>query len=143
MKTIKQLMTLLLALLALTACQHDDEPDGAEFFQDLIQSPTDGIYEGRVFSDSPKDKIGLWCEITNNPEDVDTQEYIAPSKGSMIYISRDVFLGYPPKNNTEIKFQILGIGHFPPESFPYGYLMDCYREYFICNINLIAVKITD
>lgn len=143
MKTVKQLTILLLALLALTACQHDDEPNGAEFFQNLIQSPTDGIYEGRVFSDSPKDKIGLWCEITKHPEDIDPQEYIAPSKGSMIYISRDVFLGYPPKNNTEIKFQILGIGRFPPEGFPYNYILQWGREYYICNINLIAVKITD
>ena len=143
MNTIKKLTILLLALLALTACQHDDEPDGAEFFQNLAPCPTDGIYEGRVFSDSPKDKIGLWCEITNNPEDVDPQEFIAPSKGSMIYISRDVFLGYPPKNNTEIKFQILGIGHFPPKGFPCSYYLLWDRSYYICNINLIAVNITD
>ena len=132
MNTIKKLTILLLALLALTACHHDDEPDGAEFFQNLTPCPTDS-----------EDKIGLWCEITKSPADVDPEMPNVPKKRTDIYISRDVFLGYPPKNNTEIKFQILGIGHFPPEGFPYNYYLLWDRSYYICNINLIAVNITD
>ena len=143
MNTIKKLTILLLALLALTACHHDDEPDGAEFFQNLTPCPTDGIYEGRVFSRSSEDKIGIWCEITKSPGDVDPQMPNVPKKRTDIYISRDVFLGYPPKDNTEIKFQILGIGHFPPEGFPYNYYLLWDRSYYICNINLIAVNITE
>ena len=109
MNTIKKLTILLLALLALTACHHDDEPDGAEFFQNLTPCPTDGIFEGRVFSRSSEDKIGLWCEITKSPADVDPEMPNVPKKRTDIYLSRDVFLGYPPKNKTEIKLQILGI----------------------------------
>ena len=50
MNTIKKLTILLLALLALTACDHDDEPDGAELLSHLAPCPTDGIFEGKVFS---------------------------------------------------------------------------------------------
>lgn len=143
MKTVKQLTILLLALLALTACHHDDEPDGAEFFQNLAPCPTDGIFEGKVFTRSSEDKIGLWCEITKSPADVDPQLPNVPKERTDIYISRDVFLGYPPKDNSKIKFQILGIGHFPPEGFPYSYHLLWDRSYIICSINLITVIVTN
>ena len=136
MNTTKKLMTLLLAVLALTAC-HNDEPNGANYFQNLMPSPTDGIYEGKILNLDPRsdDKIGIWCEITSHPDDIYIDsELIAPNKGSWIYVSRKVFNGNLPEPGTRIKFQILGIGGWPPEGFPYVYLLYSNRCYYICDI---------
>lgn len=136
MDTTKKLMTLLLAMLALTAC-HNDEPYGAEYFQNLMPSLTDGIYEGKILNLDPRsdDKIGIWCEITSHPDDIYVDsESIAPNKGSWIYVSRRAFNGNLPEPGTRINFQILGFGDWPPEDFPYGYLLFSNRCYYICDI---------
>ena len=131
----KILYITLVGLLALAACDEKDEPEGAEFFENLMPSPTEGIYEGKILDSRSDDNIGIWCEITSHPDDVDPDsESIAPNKGSWIYVSLRAFNGNLPESGTIIKFQILGIGDWPPEGFPYGYLLFMNRCYYICDI---------
>ena len=138
MNTIKKLMLLLLALTALTACNDKELPVGAEFFENLMPSPTEGIYEGKILYSRSDDNIGVWCEITSHPDDVNVDsESIAPNKGSWIYVSLRVFNGNLPESGTTIKFQIMGIGGWPPEGFPYLYLLYTNRCYYICDIRLV------
>ena len=133
----KILFIMLVGLLAI-ACSDKDEPVGAEFFQNLVPSPSDGIYEGKILDSRSDDNIGIWCEITSHPDGIDPySESIAPNEGSWIYVSLRVFNGNLPESGTRIKFQILGIGDFPPEGFPYGYLLFLNRCYYICDIKLV------
>lgn len=131
----KKLIFLLLSLLAMTACHEKDEPNVEVFFQDLIESPTNGIYEGFICDNSAKDIIGIWCEITHNPDDI-SQDVFVPRKGSHIYINRKVFPRKDINVGTTIRFQIIDFNAFPA-TFPYGYIFFLNREYFIANINLI------
>lgn len=138
MNTIKKLMFLLLAMLALAACDEKDEPVGAEFFENLMPSPTEGIYEGQILYSRSDDNIGIWCEITSHPDDIYVDsELIAPNRGSWIYVSLRTFNGNLPESGATIKFQIMGIGGWPPEGFPYLYLLYTNRCYYICDIKLV------
>ena len=138
MNTTKKLMTLLLVLLALAACDDKDEPVGAEFFENLMPSPTEGIYEGQILYSRSDDNIGIWCEITSHPDDIYVDsELIAPNRGSWIYVSLRTFNGNLPESGATIKFQIMGIGGWPPEGFPYLYLLYTNRCYYICDIKLV------
>ena len=134
----KILLILLVGILGLAACDDKDEPYGEEFFQDLYECPTNGIYEGFVFRLSEEDNIGLWCEITKHPDDVSgDHESIAPQKGMWIYISGLVFKGRIIENKTTIRFRVLGVGNFPPKDFPYGYLLYMNRCYCTADIELV------
>ena len=138
MNTIKKMMFLLLAMLALAACDEKDEPVGAEFFENLMPSPTEGIYEGQILYSRSDDNIGIWCEITSHPDDIYVDsELIAPNRGSWIYVSLRTFNGNLPESGATIKFQIMGIGGWPPEGFPYLYLLYTNRCYYICDIKLV------
>ena len=133
----KKLIFLLLSLLAMTACHNDDEPNGEEYFQNLFECPTNGIYEG-VISDftSSVDRIGVWCVITKQPDDL-IVDSIAPTEGSMLYINRNLFQESSSEIGKAIKFQIIEFDRFPPHDFPYFYLLLMDSQYFIGNVRLI------
>lgn len=142
MKRTKKLITLLLALLALTACQKD-EPIGQEYFQNMKPCPTKGVYEGVItplpITDNTFPDIGVWCRITKAPEDA--AELGAPVPLCCVYFLRSDF-GYDYDDEDEdvvnilvnynkVKFRILEYGDVP-ESFPFQYAVN-YR-YYICKV---------
>ncbi len=105
-----KLITLLLLLLAMTACNKDDEPfnvpvGGLEPFQNMTKCRTDGVYEGRIVSPINEDIDGVWCEITSIPDDALKNK--APGLYSWIYIKRDNLIGFSGDLGTTIRFRIL------------------------------------
>lgn len=127
----KKLIFLLLSLLAMTACHDEDEPDMDKYFQNLDSCPALGVYQGIIsnmpaLTDKSFPDVGVWCEITNAPDDA--YEKDAPAARCNIYFKRSDF----PNNNLEIgdrvKFRILKFGGVPSD-FPFVFFWD--RLYYI------------
>lgn len=124
----KYITILLIALASLIACHNYDEPDGAELFQDLLECPTDGIYNGIICANSTDDDTGVWCEITRIPEDAASKN--APGLHSFIYFKRDGINESCIKDGMSIRFRIL---EYKIDSRIH--LADV--KYYICSIHLI------
>ena len=133
MNTTKKLMIMMLAMLALTAC-HDvkNEPNVEGLSQDMMDCPTDGVYEGVIVTMACTDKeffdanVGVWCKLKKAPEDA--YEKKAPVPRSNVYFLRSDFPNTTLEDGQEIKFRILKYGG--TRDLPFIYFWD--RLYYTC-----------
>ena len=137
---MKKFLLILAVMLTATTCPDDYEVEGMSYFDNLTECSITGIYEGKITVNEDHDRIGMWCEITNYPDDV-SEESIAPHRGDWVYLSRRVFRNYPTAHKTAIKFRILGMDCFPPEGFPYTYTLFTNRVYYLANIEITEITI--
>ena len=133
MEMTKKLMIMLLIMLAMTACNSEkDDPNIEEYSQDMIECPTDGVYEGGIVTMGCTDKdfweanVGVWCELIKAPEDA--YEKKAPVPRSNIYFLRSDFPNTTLETGDEVKFRILKLGS--ARNLPFVYFWD--RLYYIC-----------
>ncbi len=133
---MKRIILLLAVMVTVFSCVLPDEPEGLEYFDNLLACPTEGAYVGMIRVDVPADRIGLWLEITTCPDDVD-EASVAPRIGDWIYISREV-VRYADLGAT-LRFQIIDFNHFP-ESLPYHYTFYQDHTCYIANIKPVIVE---
>lgn len=135
---MKKTFFVIFVLMMLCSCSGDDEHFWKEYFQNLLyENCTDGTYEGIIRWNNPKDKIGLWCEVTILPDDA--EPLYSPDLGGYVYINRNLFPNRNIASGTAIRFQVIDYSAFRnlPETFPYNYLLPQNRCYWIANIKLL------
>jgi hypothetical protein len=134
---MKRFIISFAVLLSVFACSLPDEPEGEEYFGHLTQCSASGIYEAIITANSVRDEIGLWCEITGQPDVID-EGSTAPGIGSWVYFNRFVLNRAWVEVGDTILFRIIDFGDFP-KSFPYSYTFYQNHTYCIANIELIYI----
>lgn len=132
---MKRFIITFAVVLSVFACKLPDEPEGEEYFEHLTKCPVEGIYEATITANSYRDDIGLWCEITTQPEGF-SEEFTAPGVGDWVYFNRFVVNRLWLEVGESIRFRIVDFGDFP-KSFPLRYTFYQNHSYYIANINPI------
>ena len=128
---MKRFIISFAVLLSVFACSLPDEPEGEEYFEHLTKCSVSGIYEATITANSYRDDIGIWCEITAQPEGI-TENTTTPGVGDWVYFNRFVHRARLDVGET-IRFRIIDFGDFP-KSFPFRYTFYQNHTYYIANI---------